>query len=222
MIDEAASTIHANRAQQQRAYRFWAPVYDRVYGLLLKRAQMELARCAGDTGRDILEIGVGTGLVLPLYPRGSSVTGIDLSAHMLDKAKTRVADRSLSHVKALHVMDGCETTFPDASFDVISLPFVIPLIPDTNRLLSECARVLKPSGEIIIVSRITDSGGAIRLMEQMVSPVAKNIGLSSAFRLDVVEEWLHHNPSFLLTENRTIAPTGYFRLLRLSRPGPVL
>ncbi|MEJ1175879.1 class I SAM-dependent methyltransferase [Agrobacterium sp. CMT1] len=216
MSDETVSSI-PNRAQQQKAYRFWAPVYDRVYGFFLKRAQMELARRVGGAGRDILEIGVGTGLVLPLYPPASNVTGIDISADMLRKAKTKAAGGSLPHVKALHVMDACETTFPDASFDVISLPFVITLIPDTGRLLSECARVLKPRGEIVIVSKITDSSGAVRRIEQMVSPVAHNIGLSSAFRLDGIEDWLRRNPSFHLAENRTIPPTGYFRLLRLSR-----
>ncbi|WP_332304437.1 class I SAM-dependent methyltransferase [Rhizobium sp. GR12] len=218
MSDDVGRTVSPNREQQQKAYRFWAPVYDGIYGFFLKRAQTELALRVADAGRDILEIGVGTGLVLPLYSPGSSVTGIDISEEMLVKAKAKIAEGTLPHVKALHVMDACDMEFPDASFDVVSLPFVIPLIPDTDRLLSECARVLRPRGEIIIVSKITTSEGAMRRVEQLVSPLVQNIGLSSAFRLDGVQEWLNRNPSFHLAENRPIPPTGHFRLLRLSRP----
>ncbi len=208
----------SNRLQQQKAYRFWAPVYDRVYGFFLKRAQVELAARAAAAGRDILEIGVGTGLVLPLYPPESRVTGIDLSKEMLSKAQQRTKVQSLSHVKALHVMDACHLEFEDASFDVVALAFVIPLIPDTDRLLAECARVLRPGGEIIIVSKINGSDGAMRGLERLVSPAAQNIGLSSAFRIETIENWMQSNGSFRLVENSALPPTGFFRLLRLSRP----
>lgn len=208
----------SNRLQQQKAYRFWAPVYDRVYGFFLKRAQVELAARAAAAGRDILEIGVGTGLVLPLYPPESRVTGIDLSKEMLSKAQQRTKVQSLSHVKALHVMDACHLEFEDASFDVVALAFVIPLIPDTDRLLAECARVLRPGGEIIIVSKINGSDGAMRGLERLVSPAAQNIGLSSAFRIETIENWVQSNGSFRLVENSALPPTGFFRLLRLSRP----
>lgn len=75
------------REQQKRAYKIWAPVYDFVFKVFLDRAQRALAERAGKGGRQILEIGVGTGLVLPHYPRSSVVTGIDISQEMLFKAK---------------------------------------------------------------------------------------------------------------------------------------
>lgn len=214
---QATDAIDAKREQQRKAYRFWAPIYDRVYGYFLRPAQVELARCAGNVAGDVLEIGVGTGLVLPLYPPTTTVTGIDLSQDMLLRAKQKVALGSMPHVKALHVMDACDLSFDDNSFDVISLPFVMPLIPDTDRLLSECARVLRPKGEIVIVSKITDSAGAVRRVEQLVSPLAQQIGLSSAFHIEEIDRWLQKNPSFQMIENRKIRPTGYFRLLRIGR-----
>ncbi|NTZ63755.1 class I SAM-dependent methyltransferase [Agrobacterium tumefaciens] len=143
------------------------------------------------------------------------MTDIDISEEILVKAKAKIAEGALPHVKESHVMDACDMAFPDASFDVVSLPFVIPLIPDADRLLSECARVLRSRGEIIIVSKITTSEGAMRRVEQLVSPLVQNIGLSSAFRLDGVQEWLNRHPSFRLVENRPISPAGHFRLLQL-------
>ncbi|MGV1821793.1 class I SAM-dependent methyltransferase [Agrobacterium tumefaciens] len=68
------------------------------------------------------------------------MTDIDISEEILVKAKAKIAEGALLHVKESHVMDACDMAFPDASFDVVSLPFVIPLIPDADRLLSECAR----------------------------------------------------------------------------------
>lgn len=136
MSEDGACAVSANSktttTTTKKACRFWAPVYDHIYGLFLKRAQAELALRVADAGSDILEIGVGTGLVLPLYPPVS--------------------------------------------------------IPDTDRLLSECARVLRPRGKIIIVSKITTSKCAIRWLEQLVSPLLQNVGLSSAFRMDEIRE----------------------------------
>ena len=128
------------------------------------------------------------------------MTDIDISEEILVKAKAKIAEGALLHVKESHVMDACDMAFPDECFDVVSLPFVIPLIPDADRLLSECARVLRSRGEITIVSKITTSEGAMRRVEQLVSPLVQNIGLSSAFRL---------------VENRPISPAGHFRLLQL-------
>jgi phosphatidylethanolamine/phosphatidyl-N-methylethanolamine N-methyltransferase len=110
-----------HREQQQKAYRFCAPMYDEVYGHFLKSAQRELANRAGSITGDVLEIGVGTGLVLPLYPRDCQITGIDISEEMLARARSKIREHRLSHVRELHAMDACNMSFEDASFDTISL-----------------------------------------------------------------------------------------------------
>lgn len=207
----------SNHKQQRNAYRFWAPVYDNFYGLFLKRAQIELASRAGENGGEILEVGVGTGLVLPLYPSTCTLTGIDISDDMLSKARQKLSRKSFAHVKDLQVMDACNMSFPTASFDVVSLPFVITLIPNTHALLDECARVLKPNGKIVIVSRINENAGIMRRLSQAVSPVAQSVGLSSSFHTEAVEAWVRQNASFRVVENWAIPPTGFFRLLQLSR-----
>ncbi|MBD9390584.1 methyltransferase domain-containing protein [Agrobacterium sp. AGB01] len=207
------------REQQQKAYRFWAPMYDEVYGYFLKSAQRELASRAGSIKGHVLEIGVGTGLVLPLYPRECQITGIDISEEMLVRARSKIREHRLSHVKELHAMDACNMSFEDASFDTISLPFVITLIPNTEGLLDECARVLKPKGQIVIVSKINKTEGTMRRLQRAVSPIAKSCGLSSAFDSASVEAWVANNPSFKLVENTTLPPIGFFRLMHLRRSG---
>jgi ubiquinone/menaquinone biosynthesis C-methylase UbiE len=81
--------------RQRRAYRFWAPLYDEIYGGILRpahRAIVELV--SADEGR-VLEVGVGTGLLLPQYPAHLQVTGLDISEHMLARAHRKVQDHRL-------------------------------------------------------------------------------------------------------------------------------
>ena len=79
---------------QRRAYARWAPVYDRVYHKFLADAHRRTAAAAAAAGPDILEVGVGTGLVLPYYPAHARVVGVDLSEPMLRKAAEKVSRAS--------------------------------------------------------------------------------------------------------------------------------
>lgn len=213
----AVEQENPNSEKQKKAYRFWAPIYDEVYGFFLKSAQHELANRVGATAGSILEIGIGTGLVLPLYPKECQVTGIDISDEMLSRARKKVLDDGYNNVKGLYTMDACNMTFDDETFDTISLPFVITLIPDTESLLDECARVLKPKGQIVIVSKISKTDGAIGRLQRAFSPIAQSCGLSSSFNSASVEAWLAQNPAFKLLENRALPPVGFFRLMHLCR-----
>ncbi|MGO8565410.1 class I SAM-dependent methyltransferase, partial [Rhizobium ruizarguesonis] len=73
---------------------------------------------------------------------------------MIGMRKARLG--KLQHVQALDVMDAHALTFADRSFDEVCLPFVITLIPEPERALDECARVLRPGGEIILASKLGD------------------------------------------------------------------
>ena len=90
----------------REAYRRWAGVYDTVFGGVSgfgrRRAVAAVNRLAGPR---VLEVGVGTGLALPLYRRDLQVVGIDLSRHMLEIAKQRVETEKLSNVRGLLEME---------------------------------------------------------------------------------------------------------------------
>ncbi|MBM3347414.1 MAG: methyltransferase domain-containing protein, partial [Betaproteobacteria bacterium] len=81
----------------RRAYGRYAGLYDTVFGWSLEHGRRKLVGML-DTraGERLLEVGVGTGLLLPRYPRDIAVTGIDLSAEMLEVARARVDSEGLS------------------------------------------------------------------------------------------------------------------------------
>ncbi|WP_425374213.1 class I SAM-dependent methyltransferase [Neorhizobium lilium] len=202
---------------QSRVYRHWAPIYDRVYRGLLRDGHRTTATLAAAAGPDILEVGVGTGLVLPHYPAHCRVTGIDLSEHMIAKAREKVERKGFAHVKALRVMNAQHLDFADDSFDAVCLPFVVTLIPEPERALDECARVLRPGGEIIIASKLGDGRGIQGRIEEAVAPLVHKVGWSSAFRISRIGEWARHRGDFDLLEIRPVFPNGFFKVIRLKQ-----
>ena len=116
------------------AYRRYASVYDALFGPVLqpgRKAVLEALECR--PGDRVLEVGVGTGLSLPMYPSFVRVTGVDLSREMLEKARVRVARRALTNVEGLHEMDAQAMDFPDASFDKIVAMYVVSVVQEPAR-----------------------------------------------------------------------------------------
>src|SRR5579863_9217718 len=103
-----------------RTYRLFAGPYDLVFGPIFHPGRKDAVRIANDRPRQhILEVGVGTGLSLPYFRSDSEVTGIDVSAEMLARARTRTARQKLGHVKALLEMDAENLVFETDSFDSV-------------------------------------------------------------------------------------------------------
>ncbi|NBS51648.1 MAG: class I SAM-dependent methyltransferase, partial [Spartobacteria bacterium] len=72
-------------------YRRWAPFYDAVFTAVFERGRQAVAEATGRIGGHVLEVGVGTGISLPLYPRHCRITAVDLSPEMLAKARKKVS-----------------------------------------------------------------------------------------------------------------------------------
>lgn len=202
---------------QKKAYAKWAPIYDKVYVKLLADAQKKAARMAAACGPNILEVGVGTGLVLPYYPKGTNVVGIDLSFEMLGKAVHKKVMRGLDQVKLLAAMDACRLGFADATFDAITVPFVITLVPDPEGALDEMRRVLKPGGEIIIASKLGADEGPVMHIEQALAPLVKKVGWSIAFKGARLKHWAAHHRDMKVVEISPVFPVGFFKLVRIKR-----
>src|ERR1700737_2737003 len=137
-----------------KAYARWAPVYDLVFGAVFERGRHAAIAAAERIGGRILEVGVGTGISLPDYSPRNRLCGVDISEPMLRKAKERGAEFGLTNVGGRLVMDAEHLFFPDASFDVVVAQYVIATVPDPEATLDEFARILKPGGEIVVVSRV--------------------------------------------------------------------
>src|SRR5438477_13220212 len=113
------------------AYRRYAGFYDALWGPVLHAGRKAVVDALGcKPGERVLEVGVGTGLSLALYPAAVRVTGIDVSREMLEKARQRVAKHALPQVEALIEMDAEAMAFPDASFDKVVAMYVVTAVPN--------------------------------------------------------------------------------------------
>jgi len=202
-----------------KAYARWAPVYDLVFGAVFERGRHAAIAAAERIGGRILEVGVGTGISLPDYARTSRLFGVDISEPMLRKAQERVVELSLSNVEGLAVMDATDLSFPDASFDVIVAQYVVTTVPDPEAALDEFARVLKPGGEIVLVSRVGAEDGLRRTLEHWFAPVACKLGWRSKFAWERYTRWAARTDAMRLIERRAMPPFGHFCLIRFAKAG---
>jgi phosphatidylethanolamine/phosphatidyl-N-methylethanolamine N-methyltransferase len=166
------------------AYRRYAGIYDALFGPVLqpgRKAVLEALKLR--PGERVLEVGVGTGLSLPLYPRSVRVTGIDLSREMLDKARARVARRKLANVEALLEMDAQEMSFADASFDKVVAMYVVSVVERPARLLEELHRVCKPDGEIFLVNHVRSENPLVGSIEKGLARFSDKLGFHPDFEL---------------------------------------
>jgi phosphatidylethanolamine/phosphatidyl-N-methylethanolamine N-methyltransferase len=200
-----------------KAYARWAPVYDLVFGAVFERGRQAAIAAAERVGGRVLEVGVGTGISLPDYARTTRLFGIDISEPMLRKARERVTQLGLSNVEGLEVMDAGRLTFPDASFDVVVAQYVITTVPDPEAALDEFARVLKPGGEIVLMSRVGAEDGLRRTLERWFSPVACRLGWRSEFAWQRYARWAQTTAGMRLAERRAMPPFGHFCLIRFAK-----
>ena len=201
----------------QRAYARWAPVYDLVFGAVFDRGRRAAIAAADRVGGRILEVGVGTGISLPGYSSRNRIIGIDLSEAMLRKAQQRVAELSLTNVEKLEVMDAEHLSFPDASFDVVVANHVISTVPNPEAALDECARMLRPGGEMILLSRIGADAGLRHLVETMLQPIVRRLGWRTEFPWERFARWTERRTDVRLIERRPMPPFGHFSLLRFEK-----
>jgi phosphatidylethanolamine/phosphatidyl-N-methylethanolamine N-methyltransferase len=202
-----------------KAYARWAPIYDLVFGAVFDRGRKASIAAAERTGGHILEVGVGTGLSLPDYSRTNRLTGIDLSAPMLRKAKARAAEHRLTNVDGLAVMDAQHLGFRDGVFDVVVAQYVITAVPDPEATLDEFVRVVKPGGEIILVNHLGAESGLRSSLEQGFAPLARRLGWRPEFGWERLAQWAARHGGVRVIERRAMPPLGHFSLIRFARLG---
>jgi len=169
----------------ERAYRRYARFYDVCFGAVFqpgRKAIVEKMDCRA--GERILEVGVGTGLSLPLYPGEVSVVGIDISPHMLDQARVRLARGGLRNAAELMVMDAENMAFGDDSFDKVVAMYVASVVPHPARLVDEMRRVCKPGGRIFMVNHFHSHNPVLGGFERLLAPLSRHLGFRPDFSLD--------------------------------------
>jgi len=191
-----------------KAYARWAPVYDLVFGAVFERGREAAIAAAEQIGGRILEVGVGTGISLPDYSPTNRICGVDISEPMLQKAMERV-----------WVMDAEHLRFPDDSFDVVVAQYVITTVPNPEATLDEFARVLKPGGEIVLVSRVGAEAGLRKALEKWFAPAARKLGWRTEFSFQRYARWADRHDGMRLVERRAMPPFGHFSLIRFTKLG---
>ena len=180
---DAVTKVSITRAQVESSYRRYAPVYDLLFGASLGPGRVAMARLVSRLSvQHVLEVGVGTGLTLAHYPDSARITGVDVSRDMLATAQRRVRPEDAGRIE-LRAMDAEAMDFADASFDCVTLPYVLSVTPNPDRLLAEVRRVCRPGGHIVIVNHFSGQR-QWRSIEVLLRPLAAWLGFRTEFSLE--------------------------------------
>ncbi len=160
-------------------YEKLASVYDFTFGPTLHPGRIQAIQRMGiEPGDRILEVGVGTGINLGLYPSDCVITGIDLSGPMLEKARERASKKGIRDVRLLE-MDAADIKFPDNAFDIVYAPYLISVVPDPVRVANEMYRVCRRGGKVIILNHFRSPNFLLSRIERLISPMTVHIGFKA-------------------------------------------
>ena len=204
-------------AHVEEAYARWAPVYDLAFTAVMAPGRRAAVAAAQRLGGKVLDVGVGTGLELPMFSAGVELVGVDLSEPMLRRAQSRIAREGLAQVSGLCVMDATRLAFADDTFDAVVAPFVLTVVPDPHATLAELARVTRVGGEIVLVNHVGAEAGPIAWIERWMGKRSASLGWRPEFPWAILGDWIVSRTDLRLVERRKIAPLGLFTLTRIEK-----
>lgn len=196
----------------ERVYSRLSSHYDLLFDKVFQSGREEAVRVLELAGGErVLEVGVGTGLALPLYPKNVEVVGIDLSEGMLEEARERITRLGLRHATVLK-MDASAIQFEDDTFDAVFAPYVMSVVADPKRVLSEMKRVCRPGGRLAIVNHFLSRNPVKASLEKVLTPLSVHVG----FRLDTPLGVLK-DPDLTVEVNQRVNWLGNWTLVRLRK-----
>jgi phosphatidylethanolamine/phosphatidyl-N-methylethanolamine N-methyltransferase len=170
----------------QKAYARWAPHYDVSFGIISDYGRKNTVEIVNQKPGRVIEVGVGTGLSLPLYNNLMSVVGIDLSESMLQRAEKRVLKENLKNIEALEKKDATDTGYENNSFDSAVAMYIMSVALQPEKILAEMVRIVKPGGDIYILNHFASASKRYHFIERLMSPVCRFIGWHSTFERERV------------------------------------
>lgn len=161
----------------QRIYDAHSRFYDLFFGRLVRRRVSDAIRRMNiQPGETVLDLGVGTGVSLPFYPRGAKVVGIDLSGGMLQVARRKVENNPDIH---LLQADALKLPFADDSFDHVFISHVISVVSDPVALVRESQRVARADSRLFVLNHFQSDNRFIAMIEQWLCPLCTRLGWRS-------------------------------------------
>ncbi len=174
-----------NQKVVEKIYEKFGPYYNFVFGKLLFQEGRETAIEFLELKEKakVLEVGVGTGLTLPLYPRDCKVVGVDLSESMLKEAQELILKKKLKNA-SVKIMDATKLEFPDNSFDGVLGNLFISATSYPEEALLEMKRVCKPGGMIVLMNHFKSENPVVGAVESAFNPVAVSLGFKSNLEME--------------------------------------
>ncbi len=175
-------TNERRAAHDSKLYSELSALYDLLFHRVFYPRIARVIRSLGiPPGANVLELGVGTGLSLPAYPRHCHVVGIDLARAMRERARDKTRGRRLDNVSLLQ-MNALGLAFADASFDYVTAFHVASVVPDPVQMLREAQRVCRADGTIVIINHFQGRGVA-RQLARLIDPVTRRLGWRATLSL---------------------------------------
>ncbi len=133
---------------------------------------------------DILEIGFGTGLNLPHYPKSvKKITVIEPNRGMGSLARRRMAESGIQVDH--HVLKGESLPFADRTFDTVVSTWTLCSIQDVQQALREVKRVLKPGGSFLFIEHGLSPEPDVQVWQNRLTPVQKFISEGCHLNRDI-------------------------------------
>ncbi len=161
------SVLQAKWDRASRTYDFLTWADERRFGAAKHRLFSKM------TGRCLM-VAAGTGNDFQHFPPGLTITAIDVSPGMVERACRKAAayDGSLN----VRVMDVQALDFPDATFDTVATAGTFCSVPDPLRGLRELHRCLKPGGKLLMFEHVRSRTGPIAILQDLMTPLSRRIG----------------------------------------------
>jgi len=197
----------------QRTYRFYAPIYNYVFGKIFNEGRRRVvARLPQKPDDRILEIGVGTGLSLPFYEKHVAVHGIDVSPEMLEQARERFLRPEFPQVRELQNMDAHKLEYPDSHFHATVAMYVMSVVPDPEVVMQEMFRVTRPGGLVLVVNHFASSHRLVRSFERRFAPFSRQLGFRPDFSLEELVKTVGRQPEQITR----VKFGGYWKMLEFT------
>jgi len=203
-------------ARLERIYDAYAKIYDRLFGRVFDAPRKAAVQWLdARPGERILEVGVGTGIALPMYGPHPFVVGIDFSLGMLREARACIDTHGIANACILR-MDAMRMAFPDSCFDGLMAAYVVTAVPDHRRLMAEMVRVCRPGGRIVIVNHLHHRNRVVAFGQRMLSPITQRLG----WRTDLSLEDVLAGTPLEVTRVTTVPPFGLWYLVECRNAKP--
>lgn len=196
----------------RHSYTVLAPIYDLFVGPLTRAARQDnLALLPNQPSAEVLLVGIGSGLDIPLLPRGPRYTGIDLTPAMLERARSKAAADQLNI--QLDSGDARALPYPADAFDAVVLHLILAVVTRPEQVLAESVRVLRAGGQLLVFDKFLRPGQRAPL-RRLISPLVGRL----ATHTDVVfEQLLAQTPDLAVLSDTPALAGGWFRRIVLRK-----